>query len=294
MASEQMLQMAEVMRTQQFAADETTLEQRREGMEAFMGSFPVADDVVVEDLVMAGVPCRWTFVPESRASKIILYLHGGGYVLGSLNSHQELMARLARKCKARVMGVDYRLAPENPFPSGLEDAFAAFRALQRGSGGASIAIAGDSAGGGLALATMLKLRDANLPLPAAAVLFSPWTDLTGSGESFVTRADLDPMIKGEAVLEMGKLYAGGRPLDKPLISPVFADLSNLSPMLIQVGDHEVLLDDSTRVAKQVTHAGGEATLQTWEQAFHVFQAMPQIPEAEEALDAAAEFLESKW
>jgi acetyl esterase/lipase len=212
--------------------------------------------------------------------------------MGSLNTHQELMGRISRQLNATVYGVDYRLAPEFPWPSAVDDAVAAWDWLL-GSGIKSnqAVVAGDSAGGGLAVALLMALKEQAKPMPAGAVLFSPWTDLTGSGDSIASRAEADPMIGPAALQPMAAHYHADNPADLPSISPLFADLSGFPPLLIQVGDAEILLDDSTRLHQRAEDAGTSSTLHVFEEAFHVFQAMGMLPEAAEALEEMATFHE---
>jgi len=283
MASEALRQLVKTMREGSGAADpDITMDKRREQMAAGTAGFTIPADVEVSDVRVADVPCRWTRVPDAREDKVLVYLHGGGYVMGSLDTHQELMGRLARHCRAKVLGVEYRLAPEHPFPAGLDDAVAVYEAtLASGVTAGDIMIGGDSAGGGLALATLLAARDKGMPMPAGAILFSPWTDLMATGESVATRADADPMITGgpATLLEMAVHYHGEVASgDDPLVSPQYADLTGLPPLLIQVGDAEVLLSDSTRLADNAKAAGVSASLEVWDEAPHVFQALPMAPE----------------
>jgi acetyl esterase/lipase len=222
----------------------------------------------------------------------VLYLHGGGYCLGSLASHRALVARLSAEAKARVLSVDYRLAPEHPYPAAVDDAVAAYRwLLSEGVAADRIAIAGDSAGGGLTLATLLALKDAGDALPAAAVPLSPWTDLEGTGESVRTRAAVDLMIQADRLKESADLYANGVDLREPRLSPLHGDYTGLPPLLIQVGDAEVLLDDATRVAAIATGAGVDVTLEVWDEMPHVFQAFIGIlPEADKAVARIGEWV----
>jgi acetyl esterase/lipase len=262
----------------------------RANMESQQGQLPVPDDVTREQVTIAGRAARWVRTPNVRGSACMLYLHGGGYVMGSRDTHTELMARLARATGMAVRGLDYRLAPENPYPAAVEDAVAAYHwLLEQVEGSGAIVIAGDSAGGGLTMAMLLALKDQRAPLPAGAVLLSPWTDLTGSGDSVRTRAEADPMITGDVFQPMAKHYLAGTTGDVPGVSPLFGDLSGLPPLLIQVGDAEVLLDDSTRLHQRARAAGVDSTLHVFDEAFHVFQAIPVLPEAAEALEEIAQF-----
>jgi acetyl esterase/lipase len=239
--------------------------------------------VQIEPATANGIPAAWITAPDAQTGAL-LYLHGGAYTTGSIASHRDLAARLAVATGLRVLSVDYRLAPEDPYPAALRDALAAYRwLLAQYIEPEQIAIAGDSAGGGLALAALLALRDGGDPLPAAAVCLSPWTDLTLSGASMQEKAALDPILDPAGLARFAALYAGSHPLDDPLISPHFADLRGLPPLLIQVGTDEVLFDDARRLAEHGRAAGLDTTLQVWDDLFHVFQAVPFLPETREAL-----------
>lgn len=232
------------------------------------------------------------FSPEAAATVTILYLHGGGYYFCSPRSHRGIVFPFARRSGARVFSLDYRLAPEHPFPAALDDAVAAYRQLlAEGIAAESIVIAGDSAGGGLALATLLTLRNAGDPLPAGGVLFSPWTDLAITGASMRTNNGRDPMFYAAAFPYAAALYLGHTDARDPLASPVYAEFNGLPPLLIQVSDTEVLLDDSTRVAEKARAAGVDVTITIWPKLPHVFQIYaPFMPEANRALDEAAAFV----
>lgn len=249
--------------------------------------------------VMAGrVPCAWVSAPGARSDRAIVYFHGGGFQVGSLQSHREMMARLSAAAGVRVLGVDYRLAPEHRHPAPLQDALAAVQWL-RGQGFAArdIALAGDSAGGGLALSTLLALHGRGDALPAAAFLLSAWTDLAATGESYETRAAADPIHQRPMILAMARNFLGpeGDARD-PLVSPLYADgaaLAALPPLLLQVGDRETVLSDSEAFARRVNAAGGQARCQAWPGMVHVFQQFPiELPEARDALDEGGRFLAS--
>jgi monoterpene epsilon-lactone hydrolase len=222
----------------------------------------------------------------------ILYLHGGGYYFCSPKSHRALAFGLATRANAPTFSLDYRLAPEHRFPGALDDATAAYRHLvASGIPPGSIVIAGDSAGGGLALATLVALRDAGDPLPAGGVLFSPWTDLAASGATIRSNDGADPMFSGPAIARAAQVYLGDTPATHPYASPVYANLEGLPPLFIQAGSTEVLLDDSRRVADNARTAGVPVELQVWQKMPHVWQIFaPFIPEARQALDAAAGFV----
>jgi acetyl esterase/lipase len=246
------------------------------------------------EAVTAGtVPCAWITAPGASRNKVLVYFHGGGFRVGSIASHRGLMARLSAAAGCAVLGVDYRLAPEHTFPAPLQDALAVYDwLLPQVSGPASIALAGDSAGGGLALSTLLSLRDAGRALPAACLLMSPWTDLTASGDSYRTRAESDPIHQRRMILAMAKGYLGssGAPTD-PLASPLFGDVAGLPPLLIQVGDRETVLDDSRRLSAIAEAAGVPTKLEVWDGMIHVFQLFAaDLPEAREAIASAGSFL----
>ncbi|SAK46942.1 alpha/beta hydrolase domain-containing protein [Caballeronia temeraria] len=233
-------------------------------------------------------------VPPTPSRATILYLHGGGYYFCSPRSHRAITFGLATRANASVFSLDYRLAPEHRFPAALDDSVAAYRRMLDDDVPArSIVIAGDSAGGGLALATLLALRDARDPLPAAAVLFSPWTDLSCSGESMRTNDGRDPMYHASVFPKVAAQYLGAADARHPYASPVFGDFEGLSPLLIQVGDTELLLDDATRVATRARAAGVRVELEIWRNVPHIFQIWaPFMPEARDALAHAAAFIEA--
>ncbi|MBX6352040.1 MAG: alpha/beta hydrolase [Thermoflavifilum sp.] len=266
------------------------LEEQRRNLDAMGQLTPVPADAVVERTTIGGVPGEWVSVPESRADRVFLYLHGGAYFLGSCASHRGFAVRLARACEARVALIEYRLAPEHRFPAAVEDAVAAYKAiLESGVEPGRVVIGGDSAGGGLTGATLVALRDTGVPLPACAVLLSPWTDLATTGESLNTRAERDPFLDADGIRLAPKVYLGDADPRHPLASPLYADLRGLPPLLIQVGDDECLLDDSVRFADKAKAAGVDATLHIFSEMWHVFQTFP-IPEADEAIREIGEFV----
>jgi len=252
----------------------------------------VARDVKCEAVSAGGVPAEWIVPPNAANDRVILYLHGGGYVMGSINTHRAMIARIARASEAKALALNYRMAPEDPFPTAVDDATAAYRwLLAQGYKPGKIVISGDSAGGGLTLATLLALRDAGTPLPAAAVPISPWADLEGTGASIETRAAADPMVDKAGLLRMAQMYAGYSDPKNPLISPIYADYKGLPPMLIQVGDAEILLDDSTRVAERARAAGVKVELEAWPEMFHVWHVFAKIlPEGQQAIDRIGEYV----
>ena len=239
----------------------------------------------------SGECCLRLTPTRSINERHLVYLHGGAYVLGSPETHAAWVRWWAVRANAVVTLVDYRLAPEHPYPAAIEDCTSVMEALYKTVAPGDITIAGDSAGGGATLATLCRLRDSGYPVPAGAVLFSPWTDLTASGESMNTRRDIDPMIDPDWIAPFADHYRGTTPADHPEVSPLFADLRGLPPTLIQVGDHEVLLDDSTRLADALRAAGVTVELDIAAEMWHVYQGFfAMMPEARKALLRAAEFM----
>lgn len=292
MASPQLETITQMLRAQRVREEGLDFATARAIMDGTATFFPTPDDVTCEPADCNGVQGEWISAPGADQETVVYYLHGGGYTMGSITSHRQLISRISRATGARALAINYRLAPENPYPAGLEDALTAYRwLLTQGIDPSRITIGGDSAGGGLTLATLISLRDAGDPIPAAAVAISPWTDLTSSGESIKTRAEVDPMIDPSQANLAVDAYCAGRDPNDPIISPVFADLSGLPPMLIQVGDHEVLLDDSTRVEKNAKAAGVDATLEVWDEMFHVWHFWASmLPEAQQAIDRIGDFI----
>jgi acetyl esterase/lipase len=239
------------------------------------------------------VPASFITPPGADTSRVILYLHGGAYILGSPQTHLETVFRLAKASGVRALAVDYRLAPEHAWPACREDAVAAYRwLLAEGVAPSRIAIAGDSAGGGLTLSTLLALRDAGLPMPACAAFFSPWVDFTGSGASAQTNGAADPLVDPRGLAMMVSAILQGK--DPTASSPLFADLHGLPPLFVQVGTAEVLLDDARRLVDKAKAAGGEAVLDAWDHMIHGFQAFPTfLPEAIAATERAAGFVRAK-
>ena len=254
-----------------------------------------ASGVDVRRTGFAGMRAEW-LTPQSPAQgKAMLYLHGGAYVFGNCATHRQLVSYVARACGVRALVIEYRLAPEHRFPAAIDDSLAAYRAQrEEGYAPGDILIAGDSAGGGLVMALLLSLRDSGEEMPAGGLLFSPWLDLTASGESMTTRAQRDPWFKPPDMPIIASYYCEEDEYRNPLVSPVFADVSGLPPIYIQVGDDEILLSDSTRIADNIKAAGGEVTLEIWPDMFHVFQVfVHQMPESRAAIDQLAPFVKSR-
>jgi epsilon-lactone hydrolase len=248
--------------------------------------------VSCKPVAAGGVDGEWIVPADAPHDKAILYFHGGGFRLGSVVSHRDLIARIAEASCCRVLSVNYRLAPEHRFPAALEDALAAY-SWMRGQGFApeNIALAGDSAGGNLVLTLLLSLRARGAPLPAAGCLMSPWTDLAATGESYQTRAAADPIHQRSMILALAKGYLGeGADAHNPLASPLYADLSGLPPLLIQAGDRETVRDDAVMLAEKAKATGVDVELQVWDGMIHVFQMFAEIPQAREAIASIATFL----
>ncbi len=230
-----------------------------------------APDAKVEKVDAGGVPSEWVSAPGADAARAVLYLHGGGFAIGSLNTHRRLAYDISAASSARVLVIDYRLAPEHPFPAAVEDAAKAWRwLLAQGIAPSKLAIAGDSAGGGLTIATLVNLRDQKLALPACAVAISPWVDMEAVGTSMTARAKQDPMVQKPGLQWMAGLYLAGKDPKSPLAAPLHADLKGLPPVLVQVGSAETLLDDATRIAERLHKSGVEVKLAIWPNQLHVF------------------------
>ena len=272
---------------------DTPLDERRAAMER-IDRLPRPRRMDYQDTVVGGVPAILATPTRVPVERHIVYLHGGGYVVGSPRTHIAFAARLARRAHAAVSVVDYRLAPEHPYPAAIDDCVAAYRGVIESVDPALVTIAGDSAGGGATLATLRALRDGGDPLPSAAYLISPWTDLTGRGETTRTKAHVDPMIEASWLVTVAEQYAAGRPLDDPGVSPLYADLAGLPPLLVQVGSDEVLLSDSTRLVARARAAGTAADLDVRDGMWHVYQAFAEMmPEATAAVIEAAAFIRMK-
>lgn len=275
--------------------DTDPLKARRD-FHARMTSLPMAAGVRHSREAIAGIDCDWLVPDGCDAGPVIYYLHGGAYIMGSPATHRRLVSHIARAANMRAVLPDYRLAPEHRYPSQLEDSLAVWRALVKGGlDPAEVAIAGDSAGGNLSVATLLALRDAGEPRPAACVLLSPWLDLAGDGESHRSRADFDPWFDPARMPAVVAHFCDPERARDPMISPVRADASGLPPTLIQVGDHEILLSDATSLADNIRSAGGRVDLHIWPDMWHVFQYfIGQMPESRKAVDDIARFLRSEF
>jgi acetyl esterase/lipase len=283
-----------ILRQSAFAPDSTVSEQR-EQLRAAISAQPLPADVTVSAATMGGVPTAEITIGGVEPRNVVLYFHGGVYVISDAFLAAGLASQVGRRTQAKVISVDYRLAPEHPYPAAVDDALAAYEALlQTGIAPSEIVFAGESAGGGLVIATLVNARDHGLPLPAAAYVMSPYVDLTLSGESMKTKRDLDPLLSRELLQPRVTDYASGQDPALALISPVFADLSGLPPLTIQAGSHEVLLDDAIRLARRAASADVEVTLEITPGVPHVFQGYAaMLDEAAAALDRAGEFLSAR-
>ena len=291
MASAELQMVIDLLRAGPIPRDATFVEQRQ-GMENLTAMAPLPEDVSFTPLEVGGRRAEWVAAPGASEDEVLLYLHGGGYCIGSIATHRMLTAELSRAAGVRVLLLDYRLAPEHPFPAAVDDAVAAYRfLLDSGLDRRRLAIAGDSAGGGLTAATLLALRDKDVPLPAAAALLSPWLDLALSGESMDGKAEADPIVQREPLQRMADAYLGSADARTPLASPLFADLRHLPPLLVHVGTAETLLDDSRRFAERAEAAGVDVTLEVWDDMVHVWHAFGFIlPEARDANARIGRFL----
>jgi acetyl esterase/lipase len=259
-------------------------------------SIPLAADIVTTPGDLGGIPVVTVATPGVDPLNVLLYFHGGAYAIGSASDATGLAADVARRAGARGVSVDYRLAPENPFPRAVDDAVTAYRALlDDGIPSSRIAFIGESAGGGLAVAALVAIKNAGLPQPSSAAVFSPWTDLTLSGDSVVGKAGVDPALTPEGLRVRARDYLGPADPSTPLASPIFADLTGIAPLLIQVGSHEILLDDAVRLAARAAAQDVSVELQVWPGVPHVFQAFAAVlEEGEAALGAAAAFTRARW
>ena len=267
--------------------------ERRQRLDEVGSTWPVTSDVTCEAVDCDGVPGEWSLVPGSEPSQALLYFHGGGYCSGSIASHRRLVTEAGRAARRRTLAIDYRRAPEHPYPAAHEDALTAWRFLRKqGIAANSIAVGGDSAGGNLTLALIARLRAAGEDLPACAWLLSPWTDLTMSGATLQTRDAVDPLIHTAYLTELADSYAPP-PIDRrdPLISPLFADLAGFPPMLIQVGSAETLLADATRLVEAAGNADVEVRLEIWPHMIHAWPVWnAALADGRRALASAGQFI----
>jgi acetyl esterase/lipase len=279
-----------LIRYQMSGWSDGSIEQQRAQQEKTPRNFRLPKDIQIESIKIEDIKAEWVQAPNSHRS-VILYLHGGAYALGSIAIHRDFIARLAIATQMRCLAINYRLAPEYPFPAALEDVTTTYYwLLDQGFAAKKIMIAGDSAGGGLALAAILSLKDMGEELPAGAICISPWLDLAMTGASYYEKAKIDPILNAASLKMYASYYAYENSLTNPLISPIYADLAGLPPILIQVGTDEILLSDATRFAEKARETDVKVTLEIWEEMFHVFQLISFLPETKEALAHIAKFV----
>ena len=276
--------------------DDWTVEQRRRHLLKLTRRYLKTPQTLISEKVEIGdIPAQWLTFPTSHPQRIVYYLHGGAYVMCSIETHRYLIAKIARAADARVLAIDYRLAPEHPYPAALRDALAGYHWLLEQVGDPNrIVIAGDSAGGGLTVSLLIALREKGLPLPAAAVCLCPWADLTLSGESMRTKANEEIIIPVKYIPLAVEAYLDGTAADTTTVSPIFADLTGLPPMLIQAGTSEVLLDDAKRLAQRARDCGVETSLEIWDGMIHVWHFFAiAMPEARAAIRRVGDFIKEK-
>jgi epsilon-lactone hydrolase len=290
-SAEQRENLEAILRQSAFPVDSDVNQQRRQ-LRELASAQPLPAELTVTAAALGGVPTAEITVDGVEPRHVVLYFHGGVYVIGDAFQAADLASQVGRRIRAKVISVDYRLAPEHPYPAAVDDALAAYEALLRnGTAPSDIVFAGESAGGGLAVATLVNARDRGLPLPAAAFAMSPYADLTLAGTTMETKREADPLLSRELLQPRVTDYAAGQDAALGLISPIFADLSGLPPLIIQAGTHEVLLDDAIRLARQAATADVEVTLDITPRVPHVFQAYHAIlDEAAAALDRAGQLL----
>jgi acetyl esterase/lipase len=273
------------------AKDQMPVAERRASIDEAENLYPLPSDVVIETAKVGGVSGEWVRAEGVREDAVLIYLHGGGYAIGSAKSHRHLVAALSAEAGIRSFLVDYRMAPEDPFPAAVDDALAVYRALLRDHAPTRLIIAGDSAGGGLVVSLMLAAKTAGLPQPGAGVCLSPWTDLTGRAGSLTSRADVDPSVTLVALDKFADLYLGDADRETPLASPIFGDLSGLPPLLIQVGSDEILFDDAATLDERARAAGVASTFEVWDEMIHVWQRFfPVLQEGREANARIGEYI----
>ena len=290
MSQEQLTRLVRYFESHPYKPNQTLEEMRRDFEQ--LGAAPLPNYIRAEATDAGGVKAEWLTTPEVEVGRAILYLHGGSYVMGGIGTHRELAGRISQSARSRVLIIDYRLAPEHPFPAALEDSLAAYRwMLANGVNPSRASIIGDSAGGGLSVATLVATKEAKLAMPAAAVCLSPWVDLELTGASMTTKAAVDHLVRKDELAGHAKRYLAGRDPRTPLASPLHSDLAGLPPILIQVGTAETLLDDANRLAECARSAGVEVTLDVGEDMIHVWSSFASmLDEGQHAIDRIGEFV----
>lgn len=290
-ASPQLEQVIQLIRARA-ASPRRTIDDDRLSYETMLSSMSLDDDIKTERVGVNGVPAEWISGPDAEADRILLYFHGGGYVVGSMRTHRVMLSHISKASGFKVLGLDYRLAPEAPFPAPVEDAITSYRwLLANGYEARNIVLGGDSAGGGLVIAALVALRYLGEPMPAAGVCLSPWTDMEATGDSYERNAQADPSVSRERILNIAKVYLGGKDPKAPFASPLHADLSGLPPLLVQVGSIECLLDDATALEQRAKAVGVQVDLQVWDDMPHVWQHFaPILPEGQQAIALIGDFL----
>jgi len=278
------------LRTLQRGQD-LTLSEQRNRLEHFAGTFRVPKTVRIESARINQISVEWIIPDNYIGDVVIMYMHGGAYCAGSLNTHRAFLGRLALACGCKVLNIDYRLAPENPFPAALDDVFAAYNYLMKTFPERKIVFAGDSAGGGLSIALAMKLRDEKIALPAACVLMAPWVDLSCDNATYQSVGKKDVLLNQKRLKQNARMYAGPEDIRHSYISPVYGNLSGLPPVLIQVGTHDMLLGEAQLLAERLESAGTAVTFEVWPKMMHGWQVLGNlIPESRWAIQKIAEFI----
>jgi monoterpene epsilon-lactone hydrolase len=296
MASPQLQNIIQMLK-QRPVREDVSFQEVRSAFEGLATMYPPDESVKREKADANGVPGEWITKEGVPTDTTIFYIHGGAWTVGSVNTHARLVSNICAASDARAFSIDYRLAPEHPYPAGSDDCLTAYKWLLEDQkvDPARLVIAGDSAGGNLTLVTLLRIRDGGLPLPAAAVCLSPATDMTASGESYTSRREADPMLGGapDGSRRVQEAYCPGEDLKNPYISPLYGNLKGLPPLLIHVGDAEILLSDSVDFAQRAKESGVDVTLEVWDEMIHVFQFFaPMLPEGVEAINVIGKFVKS--
>lgn len=290
MASEELKMILDYLWANPVAA-KGTIEQRRSEFQTALAQFQPAADVIRQVVDAGGLPAEWITAPGAQKEKVIYYLHGGGYTIGSIDTHREVVSRLSRATGARGLLIDYRLAPENRFPAAVEDAKAGYRwLLSTGVKPSHLVIAGESAGGGLTVATLMTLRDLHVPLPAAGICMSPWVDMECLGKSMIAKSSIDPIARQDDLKMNAEAYLGEADRRTPLAAPIYGNLKGLPPLLIQVGTAEILFDDATRLAERARLDGVDVVFEPWEEMIHMWHMFPMLPEGNQAIERIAQFM----